>query len=58
MTSETEDLVRIGQLLKAAREELGYSQKHVADDAGISRLRYHDIVTAAEILNESPCNDA
>ncbi|QEE43284.1 helix-turn-helix domain-containing protein (plasmid) [Rhizobium sp. WL3] len=43
MTLESEDLVRIGQLLKAARKELGYSQKRVADDAGISRLRYHDI---------------
>jgi DNA-binding XRE family transcriptional regulator len=43
VTSESEDLVRIGQLLKAARKELGYSQKRVAEDAGISRLRYHDI---------------
>lgn len=43
VTSELEDLVQIGQLLKAARKDLGYSQKRVADGAGISRLRYHDI---------------
>jgi DNA-binding XRE family transcriptional regulator len=43
VTSELEDLQQIGQLLKAARKELGYSQQKVAELAGISRLRYHDI---------------
>ena len=40
---ESEDLLEIGRFLKEARKELGYSQKRVADAAGISRLRYHDI---------------
>ena len=43
MTSELEDLEQIGQLLKAIRKDLGYSQQRVAEIAGISRLRYHDI---------------
>lgn len=43
MTTESEDLLLIAQKLKATRKELGYSQKHVAEQAGISRLRYHDI---------------
>lgn len=43
LTSELEDLEQIGRLLKAARKELGYSQQKVAEIAGISRLRYHDI---------------
>jgi transcriptional regulator with XRE-family HTH domain len=43
VTTESEDLLEIGQLLKMARKDLGYSQKRVAEVAGISRLRYHDI---------------
>lgn len=43
VTTESEDLLEIGQLLKKARKDLGYSQKRVAEVAGISRLRYHDI---------------
>lgn len=43
MTTESEDLLLIGQKLKATRKELGYSQKRVAEEAGISRLRYQDI---------------
>jgi DNA-binding XRE family transcriptional regulator len=43
VTSEPDELVQIGHMLKAARKTLGYTQKGVADKAGISRLRYHDI---------------
>lgn len=43
MTTELEDLQQIGQFLKVARKDLGYTQKQVAESAGISRLRYHDI---------------
>ncbi|WP_377278824.1 helix-turn-helix domain-containing protein [Rhizobium sp. R86522] len=43
MTAESEDLQIIAQKLKATRKELGYSQKRVAEQAGISRLRYQDI---------------
>lgn len=43
MTSELEDLEQIGRLLKEMRKELGLSQQRVAEIAGISRLRYHDI---------------
>ncbi len=43
MTTESDDLQVIAQKLKATRKELGYSQKRVAEQAGISRLRYQDI---------------
>lgn len=43
VTTESEDLQVIAQKLKATRKELGYSQKRVAELAGISRLRYQDI---------------
>lgn len=43
VTTESDELLEIGQMLKAARKKLGYTQKRVADTAGISRLRYHDI---------------
>ncbi len=43
VTTESEDLQVIAQKLKATRKELGYSQKRVAEQAGISRLRYQDI---------------
>ncbi len=43
VTTESEDLQLIALKLKTTRKELGYSQKRVAEEAGISRLRYQDI---------------
>lgn len=43
VTTESEDLQLIAQKLKTTRKALGYSQKRVAEQAGISRLRYQDI---------------
>ncbi len=43
MRPESEALVEIGRLLKAARKGLGLTQERVADLAGISRPRYREI---------------
>ncbi|MFN3501003.1 MAG: helix-turn-helix domain-containing protein [Allorhizobium sp.] len=43
VATESEDLLLIAQKLKATRKQLGYSQKRVAEEAGISRIRYQDI---------------
>ena len=43
MRSESEALLKIGQLLKTARKGLGLTQERVADMAGISRPRYREI---------------
>jgi DNA-binding XRE family transcriptional regulator len=40
VTSELEDQHQIGQLLRVARKERGYTQKQVARLAGISPLSY------------------
>lgn len=40
VTSELEDQHQIGQLLRAARKQCGYTQKQVAQLAGISPLSY------------------
>jgi len=41
--SQSESLLEIGQLLKAARKGLQMTQEQVADMAGISRPRYREI---------------
>ncbi|MDH6266005.1 transcriptional regulator with XRE-family HTH domain [Rhizobium sp. SG_E_25_P2] len=43
MRPESEALIEIGRLFKAARKTLGLTQERVADMAGISRPRYREI---------------
>jgi transcriptional regulator with XRE-family HTH domain len=43
MRAESEALLAIGRQLKTARKNLGLTQEHVADLAGISRPRYREI---------------
>jgi len=43
MRRESDALLEIGRLLKAARKGLGLTQEQVADMAGISRPRFREI---------------
>lgn len=43
MRSQSEALLKIGQLLRTTRKGLGLTQEQVADMAGISRPRYREI---------------
>lgn len=43
MTSESEALLKVGQLLKTTRRGSGLTQERVAEMAGISRPRYREI---------------
>lgn len=41
--SDEAELLRIGGVFRSVRQQLGYSQRHVAKLAGISPLRYSEI---------------
>src|SRR5688500_14017667 len=48
------DLSALGELLEAARESLGLSKRQAAERAGISEVRWRQIVTRAPLGQQDP----